>query len=103
MALSLWSCVIMRARKAPVTSAEEISRSRRRLWRSPHPAPKGNGHPRPADLSAVAMAKRICGEAHSDRSGGIALTMSLSSVNRTFAICSIRIKDTTTTFALTYR
>src|SRR5437773_9021583 len=41
-----------------------IRESRRRLWRGLHPAPKGNGHPRPADLGAVAMAKRICGKAH---------------------------------------
>ena len=39
-------------------------RSRSRLWRGLHSACWGDGHSRPTDLGALAMAERIRGEAH---------------------------------------
>src|SRR5712664_1592383 len=68
------------------------SRSGLRLWQCRHPAASSNGYTGSADLTTVAMAKRIFGEA--DRFDPT-LTMLLCSANGICAICSILTKNTT--------
>jgi hypothetical protein len=79
------------------------SRSGLRVWRCRHRAASSNGHTGSADLTTVAMAKRILGEAHRFDPAGFVLTMSLCSANDISAICSVHTKNITTRLGRTYR
>ena len=59
-----WNVLTVNTQRLEGTAALSYSRSRLRLWRGLHSAYQGDGHSRPTDLSALAMAERVRGEAH---------------------------------------
>jgi hypothetical protein len=69
-----------------------------RLWRGLRLACWGDGHSRPTDLGALAMAERFTRRGLSVRSGGTALTTWLSLASGTFASCFTHMRSTTTGF-----